>query len=808
MELHAYSVLKAREIDGVRLVLLKNPWGKHEWKGAWSDGSKEWTAEWLQKLDHKFGDDGSFWISYDDLLKKYQAFDRTRLFDEGWKVASIWTTLNVPWTLDYHDTKFAFTIAKPGPVVIVCSQLDERYFKGLEGQYRFELSFRVHKSGEEDYVVRSQGYYRMNRSINVELELEAGDYVVVVKIDALRNERIMPVEDVIRAFAKERREKLLRIGLAYDIAHSKGRIIETTEEKAAREAFEKRKRDRERKKMAKLITKQREQDRKHAVRQTMKKRKATEKVRARAKARDEKRKARREEKEKAEEEKQKKKQQDGSSTETKDKAADKPSEETASRDGTATAEVKDTENADKPDVKGSGDQAILGDKQGAVLDIPRDDKSAAEGSKDGTESGTEAGENTPASSTLLEGTPIEAEDTQEEDAYVTATEDEGQSQPTASTTDAPKREEPPPTPRAAQPKPEKSDPKPKPSGDKAEPPVKNRVDIGVQTGPGLPSPLTLPGPPPGYIYSQPPPPPPRGPLYGHPRGPRHSPHPPHPPRDYAHLPPHLRAVQYSSLPPPPPMRPPPGGRSYGVPPDVSSSSYSDASSEDGIDDLESLSEVSEHEIDLYLEAQDKARAAKARAAKANQPASPPPPGTASCEDEMTEFEKDPWNAVGVFGLRVYYKSDGRDDPGGEAVKLRVERPNPYVWEDDSDDEADDEKEKEAGEGDGKEAKEEANESQVLDIDDSAKDAVAEDITTQEKKEDDKALEGETRAQKTPGDEKDVKTEAGDNESPKDTEIDKGPAEPKVDEPKQQAEAFPKEAEGPQKTEAPVEKPGA
>lgn len=41
VELHAYSVLKAREIDGVRLVLLKNPWGKHEWKGAWSDGSSK-----------------------------------------------------------------------------------------------------------------------------------------------------------------------------------------------------------------------------------------------------------------------------------------------------------------------------------------------------------------------------------------------------------------------------------------------------------------------------------------------------------------------------------------------------------------------------------------------------------------------------------------------------------------------------------------------------------------------------------------------------------------------------------------------
>lgn len=36
VENHAYSVTRAVEIDGQRLVLLKNPWGKSEWKGPWS----------------------------------------------------------------------------------------------------------------------------------------------------------------------------------------------------------------------------------------------------------------------------------------------------------------------------------------------------------------------------------------------------------------------------------------------------------------------------------------------------------------------------------------------------------------------------------------------------------------------------------------------------------------------------------------------------------------------------------------------------------------------------------------------------
>ncbi len=33
---HAYSVMRAVEIDGERLLLLKNPWGKGEWTGPWS----------------------------------------------------------------------------------------------------------------------------------------------------------------------------------------------------------------------------------------------------------------------------------------------------------------------------------------------------------------------------------------------------------------------------------------------------------------------------------------------------------------------------------------------------------------------------------------------------------------------------------------------------------------------------------------------------------------------------------------------------------------------------------------------------
>lgn len=44
---HAYSLIEAKEITNshgqqVRIVLIRNPWGKKEWNGDWSDKSGLW----------------------------------------------------------------------------------------------------------------------------------------------------------------------------------------------------------------------------------------------------------------------------------------------------------------------------------------------------------------------------------------------------------------------------------------------------------------------------------------------------------------------------------------------------------------------------------------------------------------------------------------------------------------------------------------------------------------------------------------------------------------------------------------------
>ena len=40
---HAYSIMHVVECEGVCLLQLRNPWGQHEWKGAWAASSDDWN---------------------------------------------------------------------------------------------------------------------------------------------------------------------------------------------------------------------------------------------------------------------------------------------------------------------------------------------------------------------------------------------------------------------------------------------------------------------------------------------------------------------------------------------------------------------------------------------------------------------------------------------------------------------------------------------------------------------------------------------------------------------------------------------
>ncbi|XP_048772314.2 calpain-15-like [Ostrea edulis] len=75
---HAYSILDVKDIDGNRLLRLRNPWGRFSWNGDWSDDSTKWA-----NISHTAKQDlmlfghmsGVFWISLEDVLKYFDSVD-------------------------------------------------------------------------------------------------------------------------------------------------------------------------------------------------------------------------------------------------------------------------------------------------------------------------------------------------------------------------------------------------------------------------------------------------------------------------------------------------------------------------------------------------------------------------------------------------------------------------------------------------------------------------------------------------------------------------------------------------------------
>lgn len=91
---HAYSVLDVYEVEGNKLIQLRNPWGEEtEWLGAWGDKSKEWTErrrrmvyERMQQRGVQQTDigksDGVFWMSIADFYTNFSQLNLCRIFGD------------------------------------------------------------------------------------------------------------------------------------------------------------------------------------------------------------------------------------------------------------------------------------------------------------------------------------------------------------------------------------------------------------------------------------------------------------------------------------------------------------------------------------------------------------------------------------------------------------------------------------------------------------------------------------------------------------------------------------------------------
>jgi hypothetical protein len=79
---HAYGIQQIREVDGLMLIRIRNPWGTGEWTGKFADEDEAWDDHkgLKEKLDYAFKNDGNWWMKYDDFQAQFNKLYLCKIF--------------------------------------------------------------------------------------------------------------------------------------------------------------------------------------------------------------------------------------------------------------------------------------------------------------------------------------------------------------------------------------------------------------------------------------------------------------------------------------------------------------------------------------------------------------------------------------------------------------------------------------------------------------------------------------------------------------------------------------------------------
>eukprot|EP01155_Anaeramoeba_flamelloides_P003187 Anaeramoba_flamelloidesa1061183_52.p1 GENE.a1061183_52~~a1061183_52.p1 ORF type:complete len:608 (-),score=147.56 a1061183_52:33-1682(-) len=193
---HAYAILDIRYINNIKLLKLRNPWGKQEWNGAFSRDSKDWTRSLKTRLNYfpkKGVSDGSFWMTFADFTQNFKNIYICRIFDPN-----LWNKkiFNDEWVGESaagctnnencdKNPQYWLTIKKKTQCFISLTQEDprmaHRHFYGIGIVIARKKGKRIKYLylGEE---VASSGDYKNHQEVFVEVTLdpEKQPYTVLV----------------------------------------------------------------------------------------------------------------------------------------------------------------------------------------------------------------------------------------------------------------------------------------------------------------------------------------------------------------------------------------------------------------------------------------------------------------------------------------------------------------------------------------------------------------------------------------------------------------------------------------------------
>jgi hypothetical protein len=88
---HAYGIMDIRDVDGLCLIRIRNPWGHGEWTGKFADEDEAWDDHkgLKEKLNYVFNNDGTWWMKFEDWCVNYNKMYICKIFPSTWSQFSI-----------------------------------------------------------------------------------------------------------------------------------------------------------------------------------------------------------------------------------------------------------------------------------------------------------------------------------------------------------------------------------------------------------------------------------------------------------------------------------------------------------------------------------------------------------------------------------------------------------------------------------------------------------------------------------------------------------------------------------------------
>lgn len=174
---HAYTILDVREVVDSRgrpqrIIQIRNPWGKFEWNGAFSDNSDLWTPELKSELGVDKSDDGIFWMRLEDFTKFYQGIGILEIIP-----GHISNSVGIK---GQGQKMIRMHVGSDSHLFLGIDQMDTRIVDQPDYSYSY-FRLTIGKLNGSKGVSFIDSVLSPERNIFIEKNFTAGDYIILIE---------------------------------------------------------------------------------------------------------------------------------------------------------------------------------------------------------------------------------------------------------------------------------------------------------------------------------------------------------------------------------------------------------------------------------------------------------------------------------------------------------------------------------------------------------------------------------------------------------------------------------------------------